>query len=1398
MLDFVNVFHENTSRKTYISASFTQNTRIKDLMTIGKESGTFYAVWDFENNCWTKSKDRLYELIDICINEYVEKLKNTGGQSSLNGVKILLATNSESGISKNFAVYTKGRSQSFKPLDTKVVFKSDPPSRELYSSHRLPYDPIEMDTPCYDKLMSVLYKPEEQQKIEWLIGAGLCRDNDKIQKFGVLYGEPGTGKGTVLDIIKMLFDGYTASFEADALASKNDQFALEPFKNHPVVAIQTDGNLSRIEDNARLNTLIAHETLTVNEKFKGKYDTHFDSILFIGTNEPVKITNAKSGLLRRLIDIEPTGNTIPKDEYDEIKNKIPFELPGIAFRCMELYRNNKKLYNAYRPMLMMARTNEFYDFVLEYYDRFNSEDYILLSVAWEWYKKYVEDAHSYSKMPRRAFASELSTYFEYGPQDEWSIDENGNRKHMSSVYRNFKKDKFKNVRNSDVKVVEIKKTKDQKKEVEDELDFLPEWLKLSDITKRSISEIESNPLNLYLRDGYAQYADTTESGNSKPKKAWDNIKSKLTAIDSTREHYILTQSVDPKLIVIDFDLKDPESGKKSLKRNLIAAKLFPVTYAETSKSGNGLHLHYIYDGDPEELSMVFDKEIEIKVFRGKSALRRKLYLCNNEPIAHISSGLPLKEVNKKMINWEGVQNEKHLRALIEKGLKRKVFANTKPSIDYIAHVIEEAYEGGLSYNVIDLQPRVINMAYSSTNNKDYCVSKVLEMEFRSEDNKERDELGETRSNSKNYDDLPITFYDVEVFPNLFILCYKEEDNLTGEEAKKKVVKVINPTSNFISEFVRTHKLVGFNNLNYDNHIMYARILGYSNYELYELSKSLIAKKKDECEKKNYGFVEAKNLSYTDIYDFSNTKQGLKKWEIELGIHHQEFGYSWDEEVPDNVWEEAADYCANDVVATEAVFNHGPIKQDWHARQILSKLSGLSVNDKTNAHTCRIIFGKNKSPQSDFVYPDLSKEFPGYEYSPMGFDKELYNIGCDGKSVRTTGKSIYMGDDPSEGGYVYFETGIHRNVALLDIASLHPTTIEVLQLFGPTYTERFSEIKKTRIAIKHKQWDEARGYLDGELVPFLEGIENKSKDEQQELSDFLSYAFKICLNSVYGLTSASFPNPCRDPRNVDNVVAKRGALFMILLKHTIQKMGYTVVHVKTDSIKIANADDKIILFVMEFGKKYGYTFEHEATYERMCLANKSSYVARYDEFGERTKGGKHANQWTVTGDTFMHPYLFKTLFSHEDIVKEDYCETKSVSGNASIYIDKNEDMVYGLTKELYSLKEELLNATSGKMEIRKKIKEKQEEIDLKHNMVFVGRCGLFAPVVDGVGGGYLLRVDGDKVGAVSGTKGYRWLECEEVINSNKWDKIDIGYFRKLVDDAYDEIAQYGDVNEFINV
>ena len=59
-----------------------------------------------------------------------------------------------------------------------------------------------------------------------------------------------------------IFEGYYTIFEAKELTGKNNSFSTEAFKDNPLIGIQHDGDLSKIED---LGTLGAIEISTENE-----------------------------------------------------------------------------------------------------------------------------------------------------------------------------------------------------------------------------------------------------------------------------------------------------------------------------------------------------------------------------------------------------------------------------------------------------------------------------------------------------------------------------------------------------------------------------------------------------------------------------------------------------------------------------------------------------------------------------------------------------------------------------------------------------------------------------------------------------------------------------------------------------------------------------------------------------------------------------------------------------------------------------------------------------------------------------------------------------------------------------------------------------------------------------
>ena len=1333
---------------------FIVNPRTKDLMIRG---GDFYAVWDDASGLWSKDESTVIDIVDKELRKSVSKLEKSGKD-----VTALYMHDSDSGSIDRWHKYCQKQMRDrFVNLDEKIVFANTKVTKRDYVSKRLSYSIEEGSLDAYEELISTLYEPKEREKIEWAIGAIISGDAKHIQKFEVLYGSHGTGKSTILHLIEALFDGYWNTFNAKELGMANSAFALESCKNNPLVSIQHDGDLSRIEDNTKLNSIVSHESMEVNAKYTKLYTSSFKSFLFMGTNKPVKITEAKSGIIRRLIDVHPSGRKIPYKKFKELESQTRFELGAIAQHCLDIYLSlGESYYESYVPTEMISATNDFYDFIEYNYDDFVKKNMITQTEAWNLYKEYCEFAHAY-QMPLQKMKQELRNYFKEF-DDRKTID----GKRYRNLYFGFLADKFKS-----------------KVEKEEETS----WLKMDKTESLFDKALSSCP---------AQYAK--EDGS--PKEYWAKVKSSLKDIDTSKLHWVKPSGDWANLVAIDFDIRGKD-GKKDADANLKAASKWPKTYAEFSKSGAGIHLCYIYEGDVSKLSHVFDEYIEVKTFEGGSSLRRMLSKCNDIPIGTLKEGsLKLKGDDKKT-DWDGIKSEKQLRTMIIRNLNKEYHQDTSSSIDYINHLLTQAYESGVTYDVSDLQTRVLIFAMSSTNQSDRCVKVVGGMHFKSEDKTGEGIYISYDQEVENIDAYRMVFYDCEVYSNFFGLVWKYAGSPTA-------VRMVNPTPEDVAEFIKLRKIIGFNCRQYDNHIVYARAFrNYSNEQLYELSQEIISK--------HSGFIgNAYDISYTDVYDFSTEKKSLKKWEIALGIHHQEMGIPWDQPVPDDMIEKVMDYCENDVRATEAVFNARA--GDFMARKIQVALVNLlhgddikvTVNDTTNTLSKRIIFGKNKNPQSEFNYRDMSKPVGSDEY-----EKYLEKFGADycfrvfndiglpeyrdyipgevlpkgwsilpffpeykfGFSDRSAfyneeitkevglGKSIYLGEAVGEGGRVYSVPGYYQWVWDGDVSSQHPHSIIAEVLFGPRYTKIFEEIVKARVAVKHKDFKTAGKLLGGALQPYL----------KDEYASDLAQALKIVINSIYGLTKAGFVNEFRDKRNEDNIVAKRGALLMTLLKREVERLGYKVCHIKTDSIKIPNADDFIKEFVVKFGREYGYEFETEGVFTKFCLLNDAAYIAKCED-----------GRWITKATQFnkdSNPYVYKKLFSHEKIDFSDMCETKSVSKGA-LYLDMNEEL------DDVTEYEKLLEKKLKKGESGEDIDNLKSLIASGHDYRFVGRVGLFTPIRSGFMGGVLYRYDNGKYYAAPGTTGYRWLESEHVKKYGMENMIDRSYYDKLVDQAIDDIRE----------
>ena len=1224
----------------------------KDLVVKGSK---FYAYWN--GSFWdTKQKNLFYD-IDSLLWRRARELED--GHPGLR-IDVKEIRKASAGKFRLFADFCKACEASDISFNQKVLFADHKMQRRDYATTQLTYSPQEGEAVAFKELIGTLYLPKELDKILWFMGALFTNKMYKIEKFMYLYGSKGSGKGTVLKIFRMLFEDYCGTIDLKLLTSA-DQFATGQIQEVPLL-IDEDTDISHIYNDTPLLKLTSHETISVNKKFKEPYDVKFIGLLITASNQRYKVRNVDSGITRRAIVVNPSGQKVSHTRYNQLMSQIKYELPYIAHMAISRFEElGFDYYDDYFDVDMAEQTDHIFDFIRS--NAIHMQNGITLKQISELYREYLEDMGWKTDGYKATIKREALRYFDTMLKDS-HVD--GTR--VNNYFKGFRW-------NIAFPEGVVGTTKADDTVVPDN------WL-------------EFDHHNEVFNKLAADYPAQAALRNGNPSEKWDNVVTKLSDIQTNKLHWV---KVPLNHVILDFDLKD-ENGKKNLELNKEAASKFPPTYAEVSKSGQGIHLHYIYDGNVNELDNLVEKNIEIKVYRGKSSLRRIDKASNNLQLSHISSGLPLKEKkDREMYDQikEITYTEKTLRNFVKRQLgmiegKEPSHPNTKPTIDFIAHEIQKAADMGLEYDITDLRHAVFMRAIRSTNNKDYCLAVFQQIPWSTM----RDDEGKTEAKLTNFTKIypkeELVFFDIEVYPNLFVVVWKKYH-------EDEFIRWINPTPDQI-EYLMTFPLVGFNNRRYDNHILYARLLGSNNMELFTQSHRII----NEKNAKSGMYAAAYELSYTDIYEYSQKKQSLKRWEVDLGIKHVEMEIPWDKPVPDELIDTVVEYCVNDVDATEKLFD--AIYADYVAREILATIAKGSMNATNNQLTAKFIFGDDPRPQDKFNYVHLNKLFPGYEYR--------------------FGKSTYRGFETGEGGFVYAEPGVYENIALEDVESMHPNSLVNMNYFGP-YTQRYADLLKVRVLLKHNKIDEVKQMFDGVLAPFL--------DNPEYLKPLVT-ALKIVINSVYGMTSAKFDNKFKHPDNIDNIVAKRGALFMVDLKFAVEEQGYKVCHIKTDSVKVPNADEKIIKFIEDFGARpeYNYKFVHEHTYKRMALINNAVYIAQLED-----------DSWSPVGAEYANTYLLKRVWTKEELVDRDFFITKQSKGH--IYLG---DEFVGKVGSIYASK-------SG------------------------AEC--------------MWTEDDENFKSVTGTKGYLFKQTDQF----DIEDVDFAYYDKVAIDGLKKIMKVGDITKIVD-
>ena len=533
----------------------------------------------------------------------------------------------------------------------------------------------------------------------------------------------------------------------------------------------------------------------------------------------------------------------------------------------------------------------------------------------------------------------------------------------------------------------------------------------------------------------------------------------------------------------------------------------------------------------------------------------------------------------------------------------------------------------------------------------------------------QNEIKKERFFEKYYEvpDSELVFFDTEVYKNLFIL-------VTKRHADKNCKAYVNPPLKVLEEIIHPFckYWIGYNNNFYDNLILYKLkklLKSNQNYsvimpELKNFSDGIINKYDKSIE---YGKI----TTYLDFYKLCPKDKSLSKLKYELGYPCLETPYSFDVDIQPDQIEECVNYCVNDVLGLEYAFFQPQYYQKYLAHKNLCKMVDIQVSNSTNTTTGVLIFGhtSNLWRKSQLKLPNLTEyinNIPGYENAK--FEAQESETGLNGVFINGDTKTVI-----NRGGENKALPGKYTNVVSLDVDSMYVTTFINTGYFGD-FTERIKQLRDVRLALKRKDLPEVhRLYKE-----FGEFITNEHIDFKLA-SDML----KLCLNSLYGLSSANFDNFMKLEQNDTNLIANLGNIMMNeLYRICTEEKGWTVVHIKTDGIKIVNCTEEMINFCIEFAKSWGYNFSIDEKYKEFLIIDKANYIGVTEEGKISSRGELFNNNWlkSYIKNDFNRDTASIILQVKKGVIINHTQNNTKVGKCIRVYPSKNGDEYYKIMPE----------------------------------------------------------------------------------------------------------------------
>lgn len=500
--------------------------------------------------------------------------------------------------------------------------------------------------------------------------------------------------------------------------------------------------------------------------------------------------------------------------------------------------------------------------------------------------------------------------------------------------------------------------------------------------------------------------------------------------------------------------------------------------------------------------------------------------------------------------------------------------------------------------------------------------------------------------------------DTEVYKNYCLIGFK--DAVTGKVQSCEAFggKFSLEDREWMRKMMRKHTIIGFNQIGFDNCIIYAAIAGFSCRDLKRIADDIIIEEMRPWEiEDEYKFKIPRNLDVIDLIEVAPGSASLKIYNGRIhGRRMQDLPIEPDAVLTDDEIERTYDYWVNDLDATLGLWK--ALKVQLDLREAMSKEYGVDLRSKSDAQVAEAVIkvgitkylGKPpKRPQFKagqryrYNIPDFIK-FDSKEMNDLLDDiyESWFKLSVTGKILMPSalkdrdikiGNSVYrmgIGGLHSSEEKISHVTDDEYVMIDRDVESYYPRIIINLGLFpkqlGKAFLAVYEGIVNRRIKAKaeekrlKKEIEDLEAAIAQANRPSELMVERKTELEAEKLKwHIINEGLKITINGSFGKLGSPWSILFAPDLLIQTTIT--GQLSLLMLVHRIEKRGIEVVSGNTDGIVIKCPKDRrkeLEEIIAQWEKDTGFKTE-ETVYKGVYSANVNNYFAIKEDGSVKRKG-----------------------------------------------------------------------------------------------------------------------------------------------------------------------------------